>query len=312
MWYGVSRHDRWAILGGQLVTPVAQRRPPFWVWNAALHQLYMSTYHLAPEHLPAYIDALRQHRITYLWGYPSSLYELALGVLQAGRAGTLPLKVVITNAEPLLPYQRETIRKAFGCEVRETYGMAEIVAAASECETGRLHEWPEVGIVEVLEGGAPVLRGTTGDLVATGLLNEDMPLIRYTVGDRVSLSASRAPCPCGRTQPIVAAIEGRSDDTLVTRDGRRIGRLDPVFKAGLPIREAQIIQETFDRLRVRFVPAADFTPAAERALEQAIRARVGDMQIVLESLTSIPRTANGKFRAVICKIPPADRLEVPA
>ena len=48
-WYGVSRHDRWAILGGQLVSPAGRHRPPFWVWNAALNQLYMSSYHLAPD-----------------------------------------------------------------------------------------------------------------------------------------------------------------------------------------------------------------------------------------------------------------------
>jgi len=48
-WYGVSRKDRWAILGGQLITPVRQRKPPFWVWNSGLNQLYMSSYHLAPD-----------------------------------------------------------------------------------------------------------------------------------------------------------------------------------------------------------------------------------------------------------------------
>jgi len=36
--------SRWAILGGQVVVPVAQRHQPFWVWNAALNQLYMSSY----------------------------------------------------------------------------------------------------------------------------------------------------------------------------------------------------------------------------------------------------------------------------
>ncbi len=38
-WYGVTRHDRWAILGGQLVTPVSQKKPPFWVWNSGLNHL---------------------------------------------------------------------------------------------------------------------------------------------------------------------------------------------------------------------------------------------------------------------------------
>src|SRR5207249_10246507 len=48
-WHGVSRSDRWAMLGGQLVVATERRRPPFWVWNAALRQLYMSSYHLAPD-----------------------------------------------------------------------------------------------------------------------------------------------------------------------------------------------------------------------------------------------------------------------
>src|SRR5437016_14584366 len=64
-WYGVSRHERWAILGGQLVTPVGLRRPPFWLWNAALNQLYMSSYHSAPDLVPHYLDSLSRYRIGY-------------------------------------------------------------------------------------------------------------------------------------------------------------------------------------------------------------------------------------------------------
>src|SRR2546427_3408971 len=39
LWHGVSRDDRWAMLGGKLVVPTARGRPPFWVWNAAFRQL---------------------------------------------------------------------------------------------------------------------------------------------------------------------------------------------------------------------------------------------------------------------------------
>src|ERR1041385_9327623 len=48
-WENIPKGVRWARLGGQLVTPVRQRRPPFWVWNAAMRQLYLSSYHLAPD-----------------------------------------------------------------------------------------------------------------------------------------------------------------------------------------------------------------------------------------------------------------------
>ena len=305
LWHGTSRSARWAILGGQLVTPVGDRRPPFWVWNAPLHQLYMSAYHLAPDLLPYYLDALVKWRIEYLWGYPSALYELALGMLRSNRRD-LQMVVAISNAEPLYPHQRSAIAKAFQCPVREIYGMAELVAGASECQCQTLHVWPEVGWTEIIDGAQPMPPGMPGELVSTGLLNVDMPLIRYRLGDRGTRPERPALCGCRRTLPTLKGIEGRSDEILYTGDGRRIGRLDTVFKSTLPVIEAQLIQETIGRLRVRYVPAPEFTPAAGRRIMDEVRARMGDVEVILEPMTQIPRTPNGKFRAVICRIPNAD------
>ena len=150
-WYGVSRFDRWAILGGQLVAPVSQKHPPFWVWNAGLRQLYMSSYHLSPKTVARYVDAIRKYRIVYIWGYTSSLFAIAQEMLHAGIRPPL-LKVVFTNAEPIDAHQRDVIEKAFECPVCETYGMCEAVAAATQCPSGRMHLWPTAGIVEVMEG----------------------------------------------------------------------------------------------------------------------------------------------------------------
>jgi phenylacetate-CoA ligase len=297
-WYGVSRRDRWAILGGQLVAPVSRRRPPFWVWNGALNQLYMSAYHLAPDLVPAYLEALRAYRVRYLLGYTSSLHVLAQEVLRQGR-DDLRMAVVITNAEPLLGHERAAMSEAFGCPVRETYGMTEMVTAASECEAGVLHLWPEVGYTEVLEGSRSVPAGSPGDIVATGLLNPDMPLVRYRVGDRVVLAEGNDACPCGRTLPVLQSVEGRGDDVLVTPDGRRVGRLDPVFKGDLALWEAQIVQEAPDRLRVRYVPAPGFSEESANTLTRRLRDRMGPVAVVLEEVPSIERGANGKFRAVV-------------
>lgn len=300
-WYGLSRHDRWAIIGGQLVSPADQTSPPFWVWNKGLNQLYMSSYHLAPHLIPAYLDALVRYRCKYLLGYPSSLYALAREIQRGGRSD-LSMHVVIANAEPLLDFQREAISKAFQCPVRETYGMAEIVAAASECNNGRLHLWPEVGFVEVFENNAPMAPGVPGDLVCTGLLNDDMPLIRYRIGDRGILQSQSEPCSCGRGLPILTSVEGRIDDVLYTIDGKQIGRLDPVFKDDLPVCEAQIIQETLDRVRIRYVPTSDFTPENRQSLIDRLWARMGKVEVILEKVDKIPREANGKFRAVVCDL----------
>lgn len=300
-WHGVSRHDRWAILGGQLVVPVSQTTPPFWVWNPALHQLYMSSFHLSPEFAPHYLDALKLHNVKYLLGYTSALEFLAREAIRLGRTN-LKMAVVLTNAEPLSSMQRSLISEAFQCPVRDSYGMAEMVSAASECREGNMHLWPEVGMIEVLDEHGHVPDGVPGDLVCTGLINDDMPLIRYRVGDRAALQAANAtPCACGRLLPSLAALEGRTDDVLHTADGRRIGRLDPIFKGGLPVLEAQVIQETLGRIRVRYVPSHEFSQDSARELMHAVREYVGPMEVILEPLHRIPREPSGKFRAVICE-----------
>jgi phenylacetate-CoA ligase len=158
-------------------------------------------------------------------------------------------------------------------------------------------------VVEALGASA----GGAGELVATGLLNPDMPLIRYRVGDRATPDPSDERCACGRGLPRLLSIEGRSDDVLYTRDGRPVGRLDPVFKAAGSIAEAQIVQETVDRIRVRLVPTTGFRAAHGQAIAAELRGRMGPIEVVLEEVAEIPRSANGKFRAVISQLPPDQR-----
>ncbi|MFN3652458.1 MAG: phenylacetate--CoA ligase family protein [Armatimonadota bacterium] len=304
-WHGARRGDRYAMLGGQMVVPLAQRKPPFWVWNASLGQLYMSTFHLAPDLIPFYLEALVRYRISHFYGYTSSLHALALEVLRLGRRD-LRMTVAITNAEPLSEEQRRVISEAFQCRVCETYGMGELTAAASECEAGHLHQWPEVGWVERLEGVAPAPPGESGDLVGTGLLNADMPLIRYRIGDRGHPVEPGPPCACGRGLPLFGRIEGRNSDLLITRDGRKVFWLNPVFY-GLPLRQSQIIQESLDRIRVRYVPADGFDDASARTLVERLQARVGEVAVSLEEMADIPRGPNGKFQPVICLLSPEER-----
>lgn len=310
-WHGVSRHHRWAHLGGQLVTPVTQHRPPFWVWDAGLHQLYMSSFHLAPDLITHYFEALQSYHIDCILGYPSSLYALAREALQRDRRD-LQMRVVVTDSEPLVAYQRQAIVEAFQCPVYQTYGMTEIVTAASECQAMQLHVWPEVGLTEVLERDQPLANGAAGDLVCTGLLNTDMPLIRYRVGDRGSMSSTNLACCCGRTLPVMASLDGRLDDLFYTADGRCIGgHLIDVFNAPLAVRKGQLIQETLERVRVRYVPTAMLTPENRTVIIQGVQDRMGQVEVILEQVEEIPRLQNGKFRQAICMLPKIDLYNNP-
>jgi phenylacetate-CoA ligase len=262
-----------------------------------------ASYHLAEKNIEYYINAINEYRLIYLWGYSSSLTTIAQTIIKKGIKPP-KLKVIISNAEPLFQYQRELISKAFKCPVRNTYGMSEMVAAASECNFGVLHLWPAVGIVEILKDDSDetVKPGETGRIICTGLLNNEMPLIRYEVGDRGSLIPQNSPCKCGRSLPQLKSIEGRCDDVIITKEGRKIGRLDPIFKTDIPIKEAQIIQETYSTIVLRIVPADGFNNNSKKRLLSRMQERVGNMSILIELVDKIPRSANGKFRAVLSQL----------
>lgn len=301
-WYGVGRGDRWAILGAQPVVPIQRREPPFWIWNAGLRQLYLSTFHVQADNVAAYLEALRRHRVTYLLGYPNTIASLVALARERGVTGPR-LRVMISNAEHLGERQRREIGEYFGCPVRNTYGMVELAAAGSECDHGVMHLWPDAGIVEVVDDAtdAPVAAGEVGSLVCTGLLNRDMPLIRYRVGDRGALENGGGTCGCGRTLPAIRAIEGRTSDLLIAADGRRHFALAGLFQ-GLPIVERQTIQHAVEHIEVLLVPDETFSEEHERVLRQRFVDLLGEVDVQVRRVEQVPRAPNGKFRALVSHV----------
>lgn len=302
-WYGIDRSMPWAILGGQVVVPAKQAEPPFWVWNSGLRQLYLSSLHITERNISAYLDAIRSYGIRYMYGYASSMYWLA-SMARDRQLAAPHLHVVISNAEPLLPHHREVIGEVFGCPVRDTYGLSEVVASATECNHGTMHLWPDVGVVEVLDDDGTSLEvGRTGRLICTGLLNPNMPLIRYEVEDRGALRSDADDlCACGRRMPAVDRIEGRASDVLLTVDGRRVFWYNAQFY-GLPLREGQLVQEELDVVHVNLVPDVGYDARVEETIRERIRQRLGEVRVEIHRLPSIPRGPNGKFRAVINRVP---------
>jgi len=305
-WHAVAgmqrRRNRSISIGGHLVCAPDRTTPPYWVVNARWNQLYMSSYHLSDTRLPDYYRAVREFAADYIEGYPSSVYALARFIVERGLA-PVPLQACFTTAEVLFDYQREAIQKAFGCLTYDQYGCTEMVAFAAECQAGRMHLSPEMGIVEVLDNqDRPVPCGETGTFVCTGLVNDVQPLIRYRLGDTGSLSSED--CTCGSPLPLLGQVEGRVDAVLLTLDGRRIGRLDPVFKGVRCVAEAQIVQDDWEIFRIRVVPGDGYSDDDGALARANLQERVGRRaQISVEVVNRIERTRAGKFPAVVCNLP---------
>jgi phenylacetate-CoA ligase len=139
------------------------------------------------------------------------------------------LKAVITSSEKLTVEMRKTFQDVYQCKTYDSWSGLEACGLVSECEHGSLHMSPDLGILEILdEAGQPVKPGEVGEVVCTGLINYDQPLIRYRIGDRMRLGNNN--CSCGRNMPtVIEEIVGRVEDTVIGQDGREMVRFHGIF-----------------------------------------------------------------------------------
>jgi phenylacetate-CoA ligase len=77
-------------------------------------------------------------------------------------------------------------------------------------------------------------------------------------------------------------------------------RFHGIFTDQPHIREGQIVQETLSRIRVRVVPAEGYGAADAENVVARMHQRLGHgVEILVDTVESIPRTKAGKFQPVI-------------
>jgi phenylacetate-CoA ligase len=301
--FGVAPGDPVAVLRGEIVTPLDERRPPFWRIDRAANELILSSHHLTSAHLEHYLTILKSFAPVALYAYPSSARELARLVARSGKP-MVPLKAVFTASETLSAADQELIGNVFGAPVVDRYGNAERTLAGGHCVHGGYHLWTDVTLAELIPAADHEGRL---ELIGTPLFGHAMPLFRYRTGD-FAVPASGPPCPCGSATPAVERIEGRADPIVLTADGRPIGRLDHVWKGIQHVGAAQIVQEADLTVRLRVVPEAGFSGHDRAQILAQARSRLGsDLPLIIEEVDRLPRTRAGKFHAVVSHVPPERR-----
>jgi phenylacetate-CoA ligase len=300
-WAGVSFGEPRATFSGRIVEPDPESAGPFYRYNLAEKQVYFSAFHLRPNTAQDYVHALWRHKVRWMTGYAVSFYLLAKFILEQNLS-VPPLRAVITTSEKLTPNMRQVMKAAYRCRIFEEYSTVENVLFASECENGRLHVSPDVAVVEVLRpDGSHCLPGEVGEVVTTSLVRHYQPLIRYRLGDMAAWDST--PCPCGRQMPVLKEVVGRIEDVVIGPDGRRMVRFHGIFVDQPHVQEGQIIQETLENIRVKVVPTSGFGQRDVDEIAQRIRQRLGgQVQVQVDVVDHIPRTAAGKYQAVISRL----------
>lgn len=297
-WAGYRKGDKRAWIRGDMVVPLSQKQGSFWRYSWFEQMIVLSSFHLTPQAMPNYLQAMVDFGVDIIQAYPSSIAALAR-YLEANQIYyPAKLKSIITSSESLSEEDRKVIETRFKCKIFDWYGLFERVAAIGECEHHRYHLLTDYSQVELLDAGQDRY-----ELVGTNFNNHYFPLIRYKTGDHVHLSENEA-CPCGRVFPVIKRIEGRVGDYLVGEDGQKIHILNHIPKGVNGLLATQFLQKDVNKITVLVVVESRvFDMTQEEILIKNTKDRIGkNICVEIVKVDSIPKTKNGKTRQAICLI----------
>ncbi len=183
------------------------------------------------------------------------------------------------------------------------------VAIGAGCKEDWLHVNADWAILEpVDENMNPVQPGQPSHTVLlTNLINRVQPIIRYNLGDRITLRSDA--CPCGNPFPAIR-VEGRTDEILHLQAETRMDvpvlplALWAVIKETAGVQRFQIVQTGPAEIKIRLqaVPEAARLETWER-VTRAIHSFLGmqglsNVKVLLDDALPVRDPRSGKFRHV--------------
>ena len=202
-WYGIEPYERNGY---------------FWGYNKTLNwkgrildelQNRFRVFSYSEDEITQFVNKLKSAK--FLEGYSSMIYEVAKIVNRLGLSGQFDWKMIKGTSEKIYNSYQLEVQKAFGQRIISEYGASESGLIAYECpEGGHMHINMENCIVEV----------ENGEIIVTNLLSRSFPIIRYRLGDAVTLAPKDYKCPCGRQHPVILDILGRVGKNIYGKTGK--------------------------------------------------------------------------------------------
>jgi len=236
--------DMWSWLGARALYAMGVRRGDiaincfgygtavgFWALHYALNHMGIPVISGGGANSERRAFLIHSFRPTVLVCTPS--YALYLGrVMQ--ECGHSPedssIRLIVVAGEPgaCVPATKRRIESLWQAELHDDFGCTEVAMTplGYTCpEQVRQKEHPvdvhmmeDVYIPEVLHPVTltPVLEGERGVLTVSNLFSEAQPILRYVMGDWISVTTD--PCSCGRTHArAIGGLQGRADSLIKIR-----------------------------------------------------------------------------------------------
>lgn len=146
----------------------------------------------------------KTQKATYLQGYSSMIYQIALLINKQNIPTPKNIKMVKGTSEKIFDSYQKDIEKAFGVKMISEYGATEAGLIAFECPRGSMHINMEGVLVEEIDD----------EILVTNLQMNSFPIIRYKLGDYIKLAPKNHECSCGMKHRVISDVTGRIGDII--------------------------------------------------------------------------------------------------
>lgn len=205
------------------------------------------------------VDIILNYRPQILYGNRSHIDAVALEFLKRN-IKPKGLKLIVVGAEIVHDSSRNLCKQAFGLDLIEFYGSAEMGIMAFEIQNKKgLHLCDDLTWFEFLDkNGNPVSSGEPGRVIVTDLIGKTMPFIRYDQGDFAitdTIIDSK-----GAPEKIISKVLGRDDDRIILSDGttRPFHDFYEIMDRFNEIMQFRIIQKTKSYFQIKVVTEENY------------------------------------------------------
>jgi len=198
-----------------------QITPGYGLWTAGIgfqagcEKLGAMAIPMGPGNTDRQIQMMIDLKSTVLCATSSYALLLAEEINRRGLRDQICLQKGIIGSERWSAAKRNYIARELGIELYDIYGLTEIygpgIGINCPQQTG-MHVFDDYLYIEIIDPqtGEVLPDGEQGEIVITTLVKEGAPLIRFRTHDLSRILPG--PCPCGRREPRLDTIIGRSDD----------------------------------------------------------------------------------------------------
>lgn len=178
--------------------------------RVTFNKYILSSYDLSASNIDEYIDFINKKRITCLHVYPSSFMIFTNLVMQKYQTYNFKyLKGIVSSSEILTYEDKKKILKVFpNIKLVDYYGHNELACCAFSEGLNHYKFNYNFGYVEFIDTGDKINGNSIKEIVATSIINNTMPFLRYRTEDFVEIDDNNN----------IISIIGRSSDYIVNKN----------------------------------------------------------------------------------------------